>query len=330
MSCPYPFQIKTENYNYFTNSYYHYIPCGWCLNCRVDKQNELTHRCEYELIQKKSGAFVTLTYDDLHIIPNLRKDANGKLCATVSKSDLQHYLYRLRSNIKNHLPDNFLSDHHFKYLAVSEYGSDGQIFDRPHIHILFFGLDFAVCKKELQRAWQGRGMIKVLPILNGGIRYVLKYLDKQLHSDLAKQKYDNNNIDRPFQTHSLGLGSKLYENQLSYINNHNGCYRWKGHDVPVPAYYKNKLLTKDYSNCQKYIKAVNKYTDEVGHRPKSRYDLHNFNIKKNLLKEKNLNHFNRLNGKPIYSRMHLYDLKKTSQKYIYQLENQAALSQIPF
>ena len=33
------------NDNYFT------VPCRYCLNCRVDRQNEIVDRCEYEYIK---------------------------------------------------------------------------------------------------------------------------------------------------------------------------------------------------------------------------------------------------------------------------------------
>ena len=255
MSCAHPFLMEFTRYG---TRYNEYIPCGYCLNCRVDKQNQLVHRCEQELINYKCGAFVTLTYDDLHIINNLNHDSSGNLQATLNRSDLRHYMYRLRSNIKNRMPNNLLSNHHFKFLAVGEYGQDGQIFDRPHFHILLFGLDFAVCKKEIENAWQGRGMLKVLPILNGGIAYVLKYLDKQLFGKQAEQKYDNNNLERPFQVHSLGLGNSLYKNQCSYIKTHNGCYHWKGKDFPVPPYYKNKYYYQSFKYINK-ARTINEY-----------------------------------------------------------------------
>ena len=50
MSCAHPFTIEVPRWSVFTNSMTANIPCGRCLNCRVDKQNELTHRCEQELI----------------------------------------------------------------------------------------------------------------------------------------------------------------------------------------------------------------------------------------------------------------------------------------
>lgn len=44
------------------------VPCGWCLNCRVDKQNWITDACEYEWKKYNYiGAFVTFTYDDIHL-----------------------------------------------------------------------------------------------------------------------------------------------------------------------------------------------------------------------------------------------------------------------
>ena len=35
------------------------VPCRYCLNCRVDRQNELVDRAEYEYINYGCGAFVT-------------------------------------------------------------------------------------------------------------------------------------------------------------------------------------------------------------------------------------------------------------------------------
>lgn len=325
MSCAHPFTIKTKKWNYSTSAFWSYVPCGYCLNCRVDKQNQLTHRCEEELINFKCGAFVTLTYDDFHIVDNLRHDKDGNLNATLSRSDFRHYMYRLRSNIKNRLPNTLLSNHHFKFLAVGEYGGDGQIFDRPHFHILFFGLDFALCKKEIVKAWQGRGMVKCLPILNGGIRYVLKYLDKQLFGSQAAKKYDENNIERPFQVHSLGLGSSLFEKQINYINTHNGNYRWKGHDVPIPPYYKNKYYTKS-NQFINYQKQVDNYFLHNEKLPYDKYDLHDFNIKNALIKEKNLNQKNRYAGRPIYDYNYINNLN-----YRYSdIQLIAELCEVPF
>ena len=309
MACSHPY------YNIYNNRKKpifldNYIPCGMCLNCRKDKQNELTHRCEYELITFKCGAFVTLTYDDYHIIDKLRHDSAGKLVATLSRRDAQLFQYRLRKNIQRHLPNCILSNHNFKSLCVGEYGGDGQIFDRPHFHFLFFGLDFAYCKREIERSWNGQGMIKVLPILNGGIRYVLKYLDKQLFGKQAQIKYDDNNLQRPFQTHSIGLGSNLYKSQLDYIKSHHGKYRFHGRDVPVPMYYKNKFLITQKDS--KWDKLSEKYKLFHGFSTKNLYDLHDFSIRQAQIREDNLNNKLSQIGRPRFDFIPKSQLSKSA------------------
>ena len=328
MSCAHPWIRKNEESRWIPYWQYNrlYIPCGRCLNCRIDKQNELTDRCEQELIDFKCGAFVTVTYDDYHLEEFLRRDINGNLNATLSRKDCKKFIDRLRGNVKNCMPDNLLSNHHFKYVAVGEYGGDGQVFDRPHMHFLFFGLDFAVCKRMFEKSWQSKGIIEVDPILQGGIHYVLKYLDKQLFGEQAEIKYDNNNIERPFQCHSLGLGSNLYKNQKEYIRKTNGSYRWKGKDRPCPTYYKNKYLlpTDHWKSVQS---AKDSFKLHNGYFPKTPYDLHDFQIRQAEIKEANANIRLQQSGRPKYDYMSLNDLHYVSQVYISELVSNALLSQ---
>lgn len=330
MACAHPFlrtdNIKNPQYGLINS----YIPCGMCLNCRVDKQNQLRDRCEQELINFKCGAFVTVTYDDYNIVDKLRHDSAGKLNATLSRDDHKKFLYRLRQNVKNKLPNNLLSNHNFKFLVVGEYGGDGQIFDRPHLHYLFFGLDFAVCKKVIADSWNKQGIVEVDPILEGGISYVLKYLDKQLFGRQAQQKYDDNNLERPFQCHSVGLGKSLYENQLKYIKSTRGSYRWKGKDRPVPPYYKRKYLIpsdrfKGFENTKKDFKLEHKFKTI-----KSFYDLHDYKISKALIQEENTNIRLQQKGRPRYDYLCINDLHQLSQSYISELTSNALLSQVPF
>lgn len=316
MACAHPQSLSKISKSFVPfNLYDCYVPCGMCLNCRVDKQNELTHRCEYEFIQFKCGAFVTCTYDDYHLTKDLIFNrSTNKLEATLNKSDSVKFLKRLRQNVKRSLPDCILSNHKFKFLVVGEYGGDGQIFDRPHFHFLFFGLDFAYCKKIFEKSWNGNGEIKVLPILNGGITYCLKYLDKQLFGKLAKQKYDDNGLTRPFQNHSIGLGSQLFYDQIEYAKTHHNCYRWKAKDVPMPMYYRNRyLLPKNnrlevHANQIKNIKML--YNVEIH----NLYDLHDFQFKKSQCREENMNHWLHAKGFPRFE----YDsliLRKKSDEY---------------
>ena len=52
MACCQPFFIKNPNFlrNGDIHKYQKYlqVPCGWCLNCRVDRQNWLSDAMTYE------------------------------------------------------------------------------------------------------------------------------------------------------------------------------------------------------------------------------------------------------------------------------------------
>ena len=67
MACCNPDFVRYDSL-YYKNYYVYQIPCGYCLNCRKDKQQYYIDRAEYEYKTRLSGAFVTFTYDDIHLI----------------------------------------------------------------------------------------------------------------------------------------------------------------------------------------------------------------------------------------------------------------------
>lgn len=158
MACCNPFFKRV---NYHVNGAWHeyQIPCGYCLNCRKDKQQYLIDRSEYEYKKRLVGAFVTFTYDDPHLLthcavldPNgaFQLDENGlPLCSTRVR-DVQLFMQALRKRVNffydSHpeIKENVLMQRDFSYLYVCEYGD---CWNRPHVHVLFFGLDFAYCAK---------------------------------------------------------------------------------------------------------------------------------------------------------------------------------------
>lgn len=237
------FEIRALYNSNFEHNYFN-IPCGRCLNCRVDKMNELTDRCEYEYINYGCGAFVTFTFDDYHINPYMFVDSKtGQIVASLNKKCLKDFLNRLNKLVHKYNKKYGLTPFcrpDYKYLCVGEYGENGSVFDRPHFHCLFFGLDFAMCERLFWKAWQYQGSIQVGAIRNGGIGYVVSYLDKQFYGYESFLKYDYHHLQKPFQVHSLGLGEGLYKSQLKYIKEHDGNYNWHAKDKPVPKYYKDK------------------------------------------------------------------------------------------
>lgn len=294
----------------FNSQDYYLIPCRYCLNCRVDRQNEMIDRCEYEYINYGCGAFVTFTYDDAHNAKNGFIDSHtGEYIYSINKKDGKDFLNRLnklvhQENKKN--PNNPLCRKDYKYVITHEYGDK---FNRNHVHCLFFGLDFAYCERLFWRAWQFQGAIEVGAIKNGGIAYVVKYIDSQSYGIENFFKYQYHHQTPPCSSHSLGLGEGLYKGQLKYIKEHNNCYRWHGVDRPVPTYYKNKFKLIDDFNAEKYRKRYEAKCDNIyslyEYRIKSYKDFQSFNVDLARTKQKALEIKLRQSGKQVLDRRFL-------------------------
>ena len=264
MACAQPMTIKNPNYlikgSYKWWQQYLEVPCNWCLNCRVDRQNWLTDAMNYE--QKKYNyicSFVTFTYDDIHIqelantTPNdfyyyddnvFPYNIDRDLVYSLKRDDARKFLKRLRSKI------NYLYDTHkiknidlcrrdFKFTMTGEYGDS---FGRPHYHFVFFGLDWQFCKELFESCWQN-GLIDCKPVTSGCFQYVTKYLTKQCYGLQAKAMFDDKHIERPFFTHSLGLGKGLILEQRDFIIKNNLCYLTINDTLrPIPIYYRNHFF----------------------------------------------------------------------------------------
>lgn len=204
-------------------------PCGQCLGCRIDSLLLWSNRCNSELVKSRS-AFVTFTYDDNH----LPYFDSSSLFPSLRRNDLHRYLDSLRHYVKDMKVLPYGCKRDFHYFACGEYGDT---FQRPHYHILFFGLDFADCKKIFNKSWKN-GSIKILPILQGGVRYVVDYMSKNLNGDMAVKEYDERKRERPFVVSSRGLGFDYFYAHRDEISR-TGKIRIGSRTVNVPSYYKN-------------------------------------------------------------------------------------------
>ncbi len=280
---------------------YFSVPCGMCLNCRVDRQNSLIDRAEWEYINYGCGAFVTLTFDDAHLNPYQFVDSkDGQLKATLSRKCGKDFLNRLNKQVKKFCKENGttpLCRPDYKYILTGEYGDK---FKRPHFHVLFFGLDFAFCKRLFWNAWKGYGGIQVDPIRAGGIKYVTKYISSQTFGYQRYYQYTYHHLETPYSVHSTKFGEGLYKSQLSYIKNHNGNYRWHNTDRPLPKYYKDKYLVLSSRSEQYLQKKYKQRCDNIynlyNHKIENYQDFKFQNIRIAKAREKNLAYTLRSHG----------------------------------
>lgn len=210
MACNQPFLMKNKDGNLIP------VPCGRCLQCRIDKRNEWTMRLSFE-VDKSKGSFVTLTYDDIHLLDD-----------SLHKEHVQLFIKRLRKHINN--------QRKIKYYAVGEYGQHGNIvtgLQRPHYHLIITGFSALEISKYVVKSWD-KGFTKTLPANRSTIRYTLKYMDKQLHGEKAKKEYGDKLP--PFALMSQGIGLDWMHNNKDVVEYFGGI-PFNGKIRPVPRYY---------------------------------------------------------------------------------------------
>ena len=196
------------------------IPCGKCLECRLDHARQWADRCVLEASQYDENCFLTLTYDDLHIptIDDVRPDTGEVVkFKTVVKKDLQDFIKRLRDRV---------GYKKIRYFACGEYGDQSL---RPHYHLILFNYKPAdlelISKSPLGDEYFQSNFIKeVWPYGNNLVAdcewnsccYVARYVVKKYKQDSYLKE---TKIEQPFilMSRRPGIGQ-------SWFNSHNNCY----------------------------------------------------------------------------------------------------------
>lgn len=221
------------------------VPCNNCLGCRIDKLMLWQARCNSEYIKYRS-AFVTFTYDDY----NLPYKTSSSMFPTLVRLDLHKYIDNIRHKVKklSLIPDGCCKDFH--YFGCGEYGDS---FQRPHYHVLFFGLDFADFNNFFVSTWK-KGLVKSLPVSTGAIRYVVDYMTKNINGDMALKQYDEQDIERPFYVCSRGIGSDFFYAHKDEIAS-TGNVKIGSRIIPVPTYYSNLFFDCSDDNVRLRLKS---------------------------------------------------------------------------
>lgn len=239
------------------------VPCHHCEGCRIDRLALWERRASYEFIQGHA-AFVTLTYDDYHLHWN-----KGSVYPTICDSDFVKFRDNLRYRLSLIPDEEFpeLCRRNFSYVACSEYGSDRE---RPHLHVALFGIDFKSMYGLIQSSWQN-GISDIGPIMRGGIRYILDYINQQEYGEVKNIHYFDHGRANPKMYFSRGLGKGWFLSQYDNIQQY-GCAKIGNRFVPVDSYWKNKLLRFNYETLDKirshqdsYQKQMDRFAQSLGY-----------------------------------------------------------------
>lgn len=111
MKCLHPIELRGK-----------FVPCGCCLNCRINETTSWSIRALFELHDFDTASFVTLTYEDSQL------PANSSLC----KDQLQEFMDNLQHKVKREKVLNF-------GFCCWKYSDPPK--QRPHYHAILYGLN---------------------------------------------------------------------------------------------------------------------------------------------------------------------------------------------
>lgn len=198
------------------------IPCGQCIECRLQRSRQWANRCMLELQYHKSSYFVTLTYDNDHLPTNeVINEDTGEVNynATLVKKDFQDFMKRLRRAYEYQGNKNKL-----RFFACGEYGSETK---RPHFHVIIFGLelpreDLHLYKRNfngdllfnsdlISKCWK-QGFSVVGDVTWESCAYVARYIMKK-HLGKESDFYDRYGIEPEFTLMSRkpGIARQYYD-----------------------------------------------------------------------------------------------------------------------
>lgn len=218
--CVQPIYLKSKEIKTARNHFTTPVPCGNCPECARAKCNAWLFRIQQEMRITTTPLFITLTYDE----KTVPKTTEGK--RTLLKKDIQDWIKRLRFHYAKY------SDKQIRYFAVGEYGTKRT--KRPHYHIIMLNMDIP---DFIRQTWT-HGNTKTLPVLDGGIPYVLKYLHKRKVKRLDGTQAEFSLMSKKLGANFLTEKRIRFHNQapeFAYLRLENGV------KMSLPKYYKEKI-----------------------------------------------------------------------------------------
>lgn len=247
------------------------VPCGKCLECRIQATRVWSDRCVLEAKNSPYNYFVTLTYDDNHLPAKNSLDPD----------DLKNFIKRLR----RHFAYRGFSGK-IRFLASGEYGSASW---RPHYHIILFNcplddLTYNFCqevdgkmvrhvrppstdndlyfsqtiydlwcetdKDRIEKLGRHKGQISVGVFSYDTAAYVAQYVTKKCVPEFDKGKiYDELGIYPEFMrvSNRPGIGANYFDNNddLHFLGKLVIPHDGEAHLSAIPRYF-DKLFVKKY------------------------------------------------------------------------------------
>lgn len=193
------------------------LPCGKCIECRLEYARQWAIRCVHEAKMHELNAFITLTYNDENLTPRL------------NYKDFQDFAKRLREtvhrNTKKGEPE--YEKARISYFVTGEYGEKTK---RPHWHAIIFNWcpadltnprsnsrgDVSYRSATLDRLW-GKGHCEIGTVTFESAGYVARYAAKKLVHG-ADNEHDFQPISKKSSRRAIGVSwlEKYYKDAFNH------------------------------------------------------------------------------------------------------------------
>lgn len=248
MNCSHPIKIMNKRGEYIS------VPCGQCLACRLNYGRDWAVRITAEAKLHEANIFLTLTYDDEHLPEN----------NSLVKKHVSDFMKRLRKHVGQ-----------VRFFASGEYGD---IFGRPHYHLIVFGLPIN-SPVFIDRVWDNKakgyycrckcwpfGHCYVGNVTVDSARYVARYTVKKVKGKGSKEYYESLGLVPEFALMSRrpGIGA-AYADKYADELSHFGTVMQNGKPCPLPRFFKERV---DYAvGFDEMIEAMKKHNKWLGELP---------------------------------------------------------------
>lgn len=231
------------------------IPCGQCLECRLQRSRQWADRCVLEQQYHEQSLFLTLTYDDDHLPTNeVTVPETGEIVTvgTLVKDDLSKFMKALRQEYA------YKHDNQLRFFGCGEYGSETH---RPHYHVIVFGLllddlkhhhrnfqgDDFYTSDTISKVWK-KGFHVISDCTWQACAYTARYIMKK-HLGTDADYYEKHGLVPEFVNMSRRPGiarqyyddhPEIFEKDFISVPTHQG-----GKDIFPPKYFE-RLFESDF------------------------------------------------------------------------------------
>lgn len=218
------------------------LPCGKCIECRLDYARQWAVRCVHEAQMHPSNCFVTLTYDEDHLSsPRLNYE------------DFQLFMKRLRK----------VQDFPIGYFVTGEYGEKTK---RPHWHAILFNYrprdavyyrttengDKCFTSETLRKIWS-KGMVEFGDVTFQSAGYCARYSAKKLiHGKDGEHEF--NPISKKSKKNAIG--KKWIERYWPDVFTEGRVRLRDGSSCGIPRYYEKWFKENLPEQWFKYVTEV--------------------------------------------------------------------------